>query len=514
MTHTWREAVSAFWHPSVITMLFLGFGAGIPILLIFGSLSVWLREADVARSTVTFFSWAALGYSFKYLWAPLIDKLPVPGLTSRLGRRRAWLLVSQLGVICAILLMAITNPQTSLIWTAIGAVTLGFASATQDIVIDAYRIEAADKDLQAMMSSSYIAGYRIGMLLAGAGTLKLAAWWGSGEHYHYAAWGLAYAVMAGAMLVGVFTTLVIAEPAPRTTPQATVFRATGDYVRFLILVALAVLTFICGFVLLAPWAASSKSDLISAQGLAEPLAGFVVELLRFSFCVVLAIFSGGLLVNRRIVPSAMIRETYIAPFADFLARYGKAGLLLLLLIGTYRISDIVLGAVANVFYIDLGFSKDQIADIAKTFGLLMTIAGGFLGGVLAVRYGLLKTLLLGAILVIATNLLFALLAISGQSLALLIVVIAADNLAGGLASAAFIAYLSSVTNVSFTATQYALFSSIMTLFPKILAGYSGSVVDSIGYAWFFVGASALGVPVLFLVIFAARLEKRLTDNSA
>lgn len=489
----------------VLTMLFLGISAGIPILLIFGTLSVWLREAEVARSTVTFFSWAALGYSFKYLWAPLVDKLPLPGLTARLGRRRSWLLVSQLAVIASILLMAFSDPQSGLIAVAIGAVLLGFSSATQDIVIDAYRIEAADKDLQAMMASAYIAGYRVGMLIAGAGALKLASAVGGEDGYQPFAWTVAYGGMAAAMLIGVATTLWIREP--ETKPQPTVFRENQDYARFLGLFLLAAGVFIAGFLVTSSWATAGKNLLGDDWGWGSALAGFFVELSRLVLCLGLAVLAGWGLVRARLVPAAMVRETYVAPFADFLRRYGKAGLLLLLLIGTYRISDIVLGAVANMFYIDQGFTKDQIANIAKTFGLVMTIVGGFLGGAMALMLGLNRALMLGAALVAVTNLLFALLAISGQSVPMLIVVIAADSLAGGLASAVFVAYLSSLTNVSFTATQYALFSSIMTLFPKVLAGYSGMMVDALGYAWFFVGASLLGLPVMGLVALAARVER-------
>jgi PAT family beta-lactamase induction signal transducer AmpG len=189
---------------------------------------------------------------------------------------------------------------------------------------------------------------------------------------------------------------------------------------------------------------------------------------------------------------------------DFFRRYGKLALLILTLVGFYRVSDIVLGVISNVFYQDMGFTKHQIADITKTFGLFMTILGGFLGGSLALRYGVMRILFLGAVLSAATNLLFLLLAQSGANVPMLILVIAADNLSAGLASAAFIAYLSGLTNISFTAFQYAVFSSVMTLFPKLLGGYSGAIVDSIGYSSFFLITAALGVPVLLLVYLAGR----------
>ena len=216
---SWLETAKAFKHPRVITMLFLGFSAGIPILLIFSSLGLWLREAGVSKSSVTFFSWAALGYSFKFVWAPLVDKLPIPALTKILGRRRSWMLLSQIAIIGAILWMAQTDPTNpeSLTMMALAAVLLGFSSATQDVVIDAYRIESADSNLQTLMSSTYIAGYRIGMLVAGAGALYLASYFGSDKgSYNYQAWQYSYSLMAGVMLIGVGTTLLIKEPEART----------------------------------------------------------------------------------------------------------------------------------------------------------------------------------------------------------------------------------------------------------------------------------------------------------
>jgi PAT family beta-lactamase induction signal transducer AmpG len=501
---TWREAARAFFHPRVLAMLSFGFAAGTPYLLIFGTLSVWLREAEVERSTLTFFSWAALGYSFKYVWAPLVDRLPVPGLTARLGRRRAWMLLSQLAIIAAILGMAASDPRTSLVWTGLTAVFLGFSAATQDIAIDAYRIEAVHKDLQAMMSSAYIAGYRIGMIVAGAGALTLASAFGGGGAYSYAAWAGTYACMALVMLVGVGTTLAVAEPEPRARPDGTAVWKTTDYLRFLVLFALAAATFVSGFVLSAAPAEGLKPQLTRDFGLPQHLAGFLVEASRLAFSVALAALAGWLVVRLRGAPAALLRQSYVEPFADFVRRYGKVALFVLLLIGTYRISDIVMGAIANVFYLDMGYTLEQIAAISKTFGLAMTIAGGFLGGVLSVRYGLLRILFLGALLSSATNLLFVYLAHTGNEPWLLVMVIVADNVSGGLAQAAFIAYLSSLTSFSFTATQYALFSSIMTLIPKVLAGYSGMMVDSVGYAWFFTGTALIGLPVLLLVVLVGR----------
>ncbi len=486
--------------PQVITLLFLGISAGIPIVLIFSSLSIWLREAGVARSAVTFFSWAALGYSFKFVWAPLIDKLPVPLLTRLLGKRRAWILVSQGMIISAISWMAFTNPanNSSLSLMAMAAVLLGFSSATQDIVIDAYRIEIGDARLQALMSSSYIAGYRIGMLIAGAGALFLADIFGSNmNRYNYAAWQMSYLIIAGTMLIGVVTTLMM--PEPKHPEQKETHYGTKDYFGFFTLFLIAVSCFVASFLVSADWVKDIKISLTEVLQY-KHVASFLVETTRlflavgFTFIVAKAVMTTPL-VNKR-----MVSATYVQPFSEFFNRYPvKVALLILALVGFYRISDIVLGVISNVFYQDLGFTKTQIASVVKTFGLFMTIAGGFLGGFITLRIGVIKTLMLGAILTIATNLMFVLLANTGPDIKILYLVISADNLTAGLASAAFIAFLSAITNIKFTAMQYAIFSSLMTLLPKLLGGFSGTIVDSFGYVNFFIFASVIGVPVLVLV---------------
>jgi PAT family beta-lactamase induction signal transducer AmpG len=491
-----------FFHRRVVTMLFLGFSAGIPLLLIFSSLSLWLREAGADRAAVTYFSWAALGYSFKFVWAPLIDQLPVPGLTRLLGRRRAWMLVAQILIMLAILTMAAIDPaahQSNLTLMALAAVMLGFASATQDIVIDAYRIESAAVELQAMMSATYIAGYRIGMLMAGAGSLFLADWFGTAtDAYHYQAWQWTYCVMAMVMLVGVVTTLLISEP--KNSAADRVVNESRDYVSLLLLFTVAVAGFVGVFFFSGDFVAEIKSGLGAAWG--NPfLAAFVVEALRLAFALLGAWLMILLLVKSGVVGYAMVERTYLMPIRDFFRRYGwSLAWMLLALIGMYRISDIVLGVISNVFYQDLGFSKTEIASVVKTFGLLMTIVGGFLGGLLAIRFGVMRILLLGAVLAAATNLLFMLLAQIGYDMFWLYVVISADNLSAGIASAAFVAFLSSLTNVSFTAMQYAIFSSLMTLLPKVLGGYSGSMVDALGYSSFFLLTAILGLPVLLLIL--------------
>jgi len=309
------------------------------------------------------------------------------------------------------------------------------------------------------------------------------------------------------MFIGVMTTLVIPEPSinqEQDEENKQTEYTTRDHLGFLALFAIAVGGFIATFFVSADVVKASKDQLTELFS-NKHLSGFIVETLRLFLAIEIAFVIARFVSVSGLVNQQMVQMTYVAPLKDFFQRYGfKIALLLLALIGVYRISDIVLGVIANVFYQDLGFSKEEIAAVVKTFGLFMTIAGGFVGGVLAIRYGVMRTLFLGAVLTVATNLLFIWLAKAGNDISLLYVVISADNLTAGLAGAAFIAFLSSLTNIKFTAIQYAIFSSLMTLFPKIIGGYSGSMVDSFGYVNFFIFASLIGVPVLLLVWLAGK----------
>ena len=410
-------------------MLALGFSAGLPLLLVFGTLSFWLREAGVDRTTIGFLSWVGLAYGFKWMWAPLVDRLPIPVLTRLLGRRRSWLLLSQAVIMVALVMMALTDPTLALAPMVWCAVAVAFGSATQDIALDAFRIESADTEHQAALAATYQAGYRLAMIWAGAGALWIAARAEApnAELYQYGAWRTAYLVMAASMLPGVLTVLLSREPA--------------------------------------------RQALAPARNAAEWLQGALV-----------------------------------APFTDFVGRYRWHAALILALIATYRISDVVMGIMANPFYVDLGFSKDEVAAVSKAFGIVMTLLGAFVGGVLALRLGVMRVLMLGAVLSAGSNLLFAWLATRGHDLNALVFVISADNLSSGIASAAFIAYLSSLTNVQYSATQYALFSSMMLLLPKFLAGFSGQFVDHFGYPSFFTATACLGAPVLLLVWLASRIK--------
>ena len=513
--HSWREAFQSILHPRVISMLFLGFSAGIPILLIFSSLSLWLSEAGIKRSTVTFFSWAALSYSFKFLWSPLIDKIPVPWLTRKMGKRRSWILVTQLMICASIALMATIDPSVpgNLGIMAFATILLGFSAASQDIVIDAYRIESASKELQTMMASSYITGYRLGTVVAGAGALYLASWLGSEKHHYlYIAWRWTYFSMIFFMLIGIVTTLLIPEPEHTKSHEQP--HTYQDYLRILFVFIVTAGTFITAYIQLLPYFADSINlkPFISTIALISGISAdllfryfpifihFLLEVIHFLLSIFIAIFMGWLLIRLGAINRSMAREVWIDPVKDFFQRYGvKSALILLVLIGLYRITDIVPGVISNVFYQDLGFSKNEIATAVKTIGVFISIVGGFLGGIFAMHYGVMRSLMLGAILTAFTNLVFVWLAFAGHDIVVMYIAVTADNLAAGFASAAFIAFLSSLTNISFTAVQYAIFSSLMTLLPKTIGGYSGTIVDNIDYSGFFIFTTLIGIPVIWLV---------------
>ena len=428
----WREAFQVYTRPRVAGMIVLGFSAGLPFLLVFSTLSAWLRDEGVTRTVIGYFSWVGVTYSIKVFWAPIIDRLPVPLLTRLLGRRRSWMLLGQIGIALGLVGMAMSDPHSQLQQIALFALLVAFSSATQDITIDAYRIEALDREYQGAMAATYVLGYRVALLVAGAGSFYLA---------EYINWQAAYLIMASLMLIGITATLVIDEPTKSADQRAAAIEARLEHTLH-----------------------------ISQSG------GFFGRMAQ-GFC-----------------------DAVISPFVEFFTRNGKTALLILALIALYKISDITMGVMANPFYLDLGFSKSEIASITKIFGFFMTIFGAALGGILVVRYGIFRPLLLGAVMVASTNLLFALLAVSEPNLTLLAAVISADNLSGGIAPSVFIAYLSSLTNSAYTATQYALFSSLMTLPAKLLGGFAGVVVDGYGYFPFFIYAGLLGLPAIMLVL--------------
>lgn len=405
-------------------------------------------------------------------------------------------MLSQIAIIGSILWMASSNPIESLNIIAFACVALGFSSATQDIVIDSYRIEYADTDQQAILSSSYFAGYRTGMIVAGAGALFLADLWGSSPgNYSYIAWKKAYWVMALVMFVGVITTLMVPEPKTRSHAENYPY-SSNIYLRFFLLFLFSITALICTLVFFP--------SIDFKSGHHDNLLSFLYSALEI-LCALFAAISIGLLGSKiGLVHQQMVVENYIDPVKNFFARYGKLAIWILLLIGFYRVSDIVMGVVANLFYQDMGYSKTEIASVTKVFGILMTISGGFIGGFLALKIGVIRLLLLGAILSAITNITFMWLSTAEPTIQALMLVIAIDNLSAGLAVAAFLAWLASLTSVSFTATQYAIFSSIMTLFPKLLGSYSGTIVETVGYSYFFLFTAVLGVPIVFLILFIKR----------
>ena len=426
--HTWKETFLSYKNPRVFGMLFFGFSAGLPFLLVFSTLSAWLKDEGISLAVIGFFGWIGMTYSIKVFWAPVVDHIRLPRFLGRLGRRRSWLLLAQIGIISGLIGMALSDPSVNLHAIVAFAFLVAFSSATQDIAVDAYRIEAVETELQGNMATTYQLGYRLALLVAGGGALFIADYWN---------WSAAYFCMAACMMVGVITVFIIREP---------------------------------------------KAGQELSQNILQKEA-----------------------LGKRI--SYWFYRSVVAPFHDFFQRYGWMALTILLLIGLYRLPDLAMGIMANPFYLDIGFTKTEIAQIVKVYGFVMTVLGAAIGGVAVVRFGIAMPLLLGAILISVSNLLFAWLAVKGADTNFLILTISADNLSTGIAGSVFIAYLSSLTNTIYTATQYALFSSLMTLPGKFLSGFSGLVVEAQGFAMFFIITALLGLPAILLVLYLMRKTK-------
>ena len=467
-------------------MIMLGFSSGLPILLVFSTLSVWLTKAGIERSTVTLFSWAGFAYAFKFLWSPLVDKISIPFFLN-LGHRRSWLLLTQFLIIFSLVLTSVNDPQNNIIITAVCITLVAFFSATQDIIIDAYRIESIDKKLQGSLSSMYIAGYRIGMLVGGAGSLWLASYWGS-ENYEHDVWKKVYLSMSLLMFIGVVANLISKEPKRKRNFT----RKTNLHVKFFLSIMISLLIFIYIY---------SYLD----NPFSGPMLSFFYTILKLIFCFICSGLFLLFLVKLKFQSKSIIKESYFSPIKNFVVKYGKIAVIILLLISLYRMADVVMGVMANIFYLEKGYSINQIATYSKFFGVFATIAGGLLGGYFAMKYGTMITLFIGALIASLSNLLFAWLATAETNIKFLISVITADNISSGFAGAAFVIYLSGLTSLKFTATQYALFTSIMLFLPKLIAGYSGSWVDVIGYQNYFVVTALLGVPVLFLIFYISKV---------
>lgn len=424
---TLLQAAAAYLTPRGVVMLIFGFSAGLPFYLIFQTLSIWLREEGVSRGEIGLFAWVGFAFTIKFLWAPILDRVPVPFLEKKIGRRRAWMAVAQLSVAATLLAMSAANPGENLFYVAIVAILIAFSSATQDIAIDAWRIEAANDDEQGMMAAMYQYGYRVGILTAGTAALIIA---------DNVSWPFAYQSMAALMMIGFLTALF----APKVE-----------------------------------------------AGVYEP--------------------------PKRLPPLQALQESTIGPFADFLKRYGMAAIVILTFIALYRIPDFVMGFMTGPLYVDLGYDKTQIGVIRGGAGMIATMFGVFLGGVLLLRLNFMTALFIGVVGQSVTNLLYSWLALMPADNAYLATAVVIDNIAYGFAGTVLIAYMSSLTNTAFTATQYALFSSFYAMPGKFVGGFSGFIVEAVGYPWFFAYTAMIGIPAALLILVLRRSEKKLKANA-
>ncbi len=436
---SWLNAVSIYLDRRVLVILFLGFSEGLPLALTGSTLSVWLREQGVSKTGIGLFALVTMPYALKFLWAPLIDRLRLPLLTRLFGRRRGWALVTQAGLMVALLGLAGTNPATELWWTALFAVLVSFCSASQDIVVDAYRVEVLDENRQAAGAAVLVLGYRFGMLAAGAGALYIADFHG---------WRVAYEAMAALVLVGVVTILINKEPKVAVSPESL---QREQHV--------------------ADWLAARPH-----------LSGRMAALLSWLYGAV------------------------VAPFAQFMSR--KGWVVMLAFIATYKLGEVLAGVMSSPFYVDLGFTKTEIATVTKLFGLWATIIGGLLGGLLVGRVGVLRGLMIGGILQMVSNISYVALAWAGHDLSALAVTVAVENVCGGVATAAFVAYLSGLCNVAYTATQYALLSSFYKLGGDLFGASSGWLADRMDWVSFFLLSMAGALPALILLTRLMGLESR------
>jgi len=394
-------------------------------------------------------------------------------------------------IILSLIFISFTDPKTSLVCTAIAAIFIAFSSATQDIVLDAFRIESASKNLQGALSSMYLTGYRIAMIVAGAGSLWIASFLGT-EIYNQKVWQQVYQIMALLMLFGVLTVFYSSEPKIKRNIE----KNSNQKIKFFI----AFLVSLAGFILCYLY----FKDLFDSK---DPIINFLNEFIKIIFCFLTFSLIIFFLIKIKFLNKESAKNAYAKPVLDFLNRYGSKATSILLLIGLYRISDVVLGVMANVFYIEKGFSIAEIATYSKFFGTIATIVGGVIGGLASVHLGVMRSLFIGALISALSNILFAWLALVTADVKILAFVITADNVASGFAGATFIVYLSALTSIKFTATQYALFSSAMLFLPKLIAGYAGGFVNLFGYPTFFIFTAIIGVPVLLLIMWINKTIK-------
>ncbi len=413
---SWLDAAGVYGDRRVASLFFFGFSSGLPLALTGATLAAWFTETGASLTEIGLVSLVGLAYALKFLWSPLVDRLPVPLLTRRLGRRRGWLLFAQLALVCALLGLAASDPAALRGWTIFWAALVAFASATQDIAVDAYRTEILEDDQLGAGAATLVFGYRVAMVTSGGGALILAGTLG---------WGWAYGSMAALMGVGIAAVLINPEPAAarRTRPPPAADR----------------------------W----------RQGW------------------------------------AWFQDAVVGPFAEFMSRPGW--LAVLLFVALYKYGDALLGVMATPFYLKIGFSLAEIGVVSKGFGLAMTLAGAALGGVLVARYGIVRALLFAGLLQAASNLVFVFQAWVGYSLPALVATIGVENLTGGMGTTAFVAYLSSLCNRAYTATQYALLSSMMAATRTFFASGGGWVAEQVDWIGFFLISTAAAAPGLLLL---------------
>lgn len=432
----WLAFCAVYADRRVLALVFFGFSSGLPLALTFGTLSLWLAEVGVSKTTIGLFALMGAPYTFKFLWAPLVDQMPIPYVTRRLGRRRGWAIVTQLALMVTIAALGATNPAVHAGLTAVLALMVALWSATQDIVIDAYRVEILEERQFGAGAATIVLGYRIGMLVSGAGALYLAT---------YVGWLVTYGLMAAFMTVGIVTVLLNPEPKGHKT------RESGEQEK--------------------PMAAYLQAN-------RQPPGGKKARAL------------------------AWIHRAVISPFAEFVSRRGWLVILLFILL--YKFGDALAGVMGNPFYLEIGFTKIQIASITKAFGLAATIIGGVIGGIIVDRMGILRSLFVCGILQMISNLMFAVLAMVGNDPGMLSLTIAIENLSGGMATAAFVAYLSSLCNVAYTATQYALLTSFMAFGRTLLSSSGGWLADQMGWISFFIVTTGAALPGLLLLVWITR----------
>ena len=488
----YETAKLAFKSPRNAAMLLLGMSAGLPIMLVYSVLSVWLREADISRSTIGFFVWVGFAYSLKFLWAPLVDRVRIPGFSKWLGNRRGWTLFAVLGTALAMFAMSKQDPATDLQAVAVCAVLIAFASATLDICVDAWRVDNAPNAEQAMVSAIYLLGYRFGMIAAVTGGFFVADIGG---------FGLAYFLLGCLAVLGASTPLWAPDISKPETP--------GIHPIIGLVLGCFTLTIIAALLWLGLSEGGWLRSIIGALG--SSLSLIPKQLIGGSFTFVLflpfilAVWFITPLGKRQLDTPAIYAVPILGDFADIVRRTGPWAILVLAMVVMYRISDTTMGVMAGPLYIDLGYDKTTIGVVKGAFGITVLIIGGFLGGLIATQKGLAHAMIIGAVLTVVTNLAFAWLAqVDTPHAAYLFVTIGADNIAAGFAGSVFIAFMSIMTNKNMSATQYALLSSLFAFYGKSLAGFSGVLADALGYETFFIITAAFGVPAFILSIWAAR----------